>query len=251
MGGTMTTQSLDAAVSHARERPTAADFRAHSRGGGLFTETVNQRVASYLCVPAHRFGLTPTTLTLANLVLGVGASILVGNFGVEARGRTSAIAALAGLVMWQLAYSLDCADGQLARQTGRSSSAGARLDVLCDIAVQVSLVVAICTAGATYSPDMPSWLPSMFGSVAVFNLFISVSVESGRAAGSLLVDKSRLFARAASLVFDYGMLITAFTTMLALDPVHLDEFMRAFIVVNLAFLAVRIAAATRASRKSN
>ena len=55
--------------------PTAADFRARHRGGGLFTETINQRLGSYLCVPAYRRGLAPTALTLANLAIGLGTSI--------------------------------------------------------------------------------------------------------------------------------------------------------------------------------
>src|SRR5439155_1078483 len=100
----------------------AADFRARHRGGGLFTETVNQRLGAYLCVPAYRFGLAPTVLTLANLVLGLAAAAGVA---VLAGRAPAPLVGLGALVLWHLAYSLDCADGQLARVTGQASRARA------------------------------------------------------------------------------------------------------------------------------
>src|SRR6185369_16810513 len=97
-------------------RPRAEDFRAHHRGGGLFTETVNQRLGSYLCVPAHRLGLAPTVLTLANLALGLLAATLVIASAQRMHDGdiSSVVVGLVALGLWQLAYSLDCADGQLA-----------------------------------------------------------------------------------------------------------------------------------------
>src|SRR2546423_6225066 len=101
--------------------PTAADFRARNRGGGLFTETVNQRIGSYLCVVAYRYGLAPTVLTLANLVIGLGTSIAV----ILLADAKTPLIGLGALVLWQLAYSLDCADRQLARVTRRGRPARA------------------------------------------------------------------------------------------------------------------------------
>ena len=43
---------MTTAVGNAR--PTAADFRARNRGGGLFTETINQRIGSWCAVAAQR-----------------------------------------------------------------------------------------------------------------------------------------------------------------------------------------------------
>ena len=58
-------------------QPSAADFLARNRGGGLFTMTVSQRIGAYMSVAAHRLGLAPTILTIGYLVIGLGTSIAV------------------------------------------------------------------------------------------------------------------------------------------------------------------------------
>src|SRR2546423_4516747 len=118
--------------------PTAADFRARNRVGGLFTETVNQRIGSYLCVVAYRYGLAPTVLTLANLVIGLGTSIAV----ILLADAKTPLIGLGALVLSQLAYSLDCADRQLARVTGRAGPGRAPRGVPSGLALQVSLAAA-------------------------------------------------------------------------------------------------------------
>src|SRR5690242_20313664 len=132
-----------------------------NRGGGLYSEAVSQRLGALCAVRAHRLGLSPSALSLANVLCGVIASVLVlvtgwGSFG---------------LLGWQLAYAFDCADGQLARVTGRANPAGARLDVLCDLAVQVSLVAAV----ASFLPPTTSpWVPALFAGTWLVNLVTSV-----------------------------------------------------------------------------
>src|SRR5689334_3804821 len=125
--------------------PTAADFLRRNRGGGLFTETVNQRLAAHLNVVAYRLGAPPTALSLVNLFLGVLTSVTVGLLAgsMHSGGVPAAAVGLLALVGWQVAYTLDCADGQLARVTGKASQAGRRVDVLCDVALQICLVAAI------------------------------------------------------------------------------------------------------------
>src|SRR5439155_3794190 len=137
----------------------AADFRARHRGGGLFTETVNQRLGAYLCVPAYRFGLAPTVLTLANLVLGLAAAAGVA---VLAGRAPAPLVGLGAPVLWHLAYPADRAHGQLARVTGKASPAGARVDVLCDVALQIALVAAVASAATRYRPVPPAWLVAVF-----------------------------------------------------------------------------------------
>ena len=99
------------------------DFLAVNRGGGLYSAAVSQRLGALLALMAFRLGLPPASLSLLNVLFGLSGSVLCIFSGVF------------GLVGWQLAYAFDCADGQLARATGRASPAGARLDVLCDLAV--------------------------------------------------------------------------------------------------------------------
>lgn len=226
--------------------PTAADFRARHRGGGLFTETVNQRIGSYLCVPAYRRGLAPTALTLANLAIGLGTSIGVILLAAPMRHGDvpAALVGLAALLLWQLAYSLDCADGQLARVSGRSSPAGARVDILCDIALQISLVAAVSTVAAAYHP-VPVWLVAAFAGTWMVNLVTSVMAQTG--AGQSLVASRAPIVRVVKLVRDYGAVVTVLALAIAFVPRWTVWLMVAFSAVNGLMLLASIAAAARAS----
>jgi phosphatidylglycerophosphate synthase len=226
--------------------PTAADFRARHRGGGLFTETVNQRIGSYLCVPAYRANLAPTALTLANLVIGLGTSIAVIALAAPMKRHDvpSAVVGLAALLLWQLAYSLDCADGQLARVSGRTSPAGARVDVLCDVALQVSLVGAVSTVAVAYHPT-PVWLVATFAGTWMVNLVTSVMAQAGT--GQSLVASRAPVVRVIKLVRDYGAVVTVLALGIAFVPRWTVWLLVAFTVVNGLMLLASIAAAARAS----
>jgi phosphatidylglycerophosphate synthase len=228
-------------------RHTAADFLARNRGGGLFTETVNQRIGAYLSVAAERLGLPPTALTLANFVLGlVAATLVVLAAPAMADGRVPAAAVgLAALVLWHLAYSLDCADGQLARVTGQTGPAGARVDVLCDVALQIALVTAVSVVAHAYRPDTPTWLVAVFAGTWMVNLVTS-TLQQGASAASLVASRSPV-VRGIKLVRDYGAVVTVIGLALAFVPAGPVWLMAAFALVNGGFLLVSIAASARAS----
>jgi phosphatidylglycerophosphate synthase len=227
--------------------PTSADFRARHRSSGLFTESVNQYLGSYLAVAAARLGLPPTALTLLNLALGVVTSIAVGSLaGSLHSGRVPALAiGLAALVVWQLAYSLDCADGQLARVTGQSSPAGARVDVLCDVALQISLVAAVASVAHAYRPSTPVWWYGVFAGTWMVNLVTSV-LQQGNSAQSLVSSSSPVI-RVVKLIRDYGAVITAIAVVIAFVPQWTVWVMVAFGLVNGLFLIASIGSAARAS----
>ena len=136
---------MHSATSLADPRPTVADFHRVNRGGGLFSESISQWLGAVFALVAQRLGLRPTALTITNLVLGLATSVtVVALAGPVAAGDVPAwVVGLLALVGWQVAYALDCADGQLARVTGQGSAAGARVDVLCDVAAQIALVAAL------------------------------------------------------------------------------------------------------------
>jgi phosphatidylglycerophosphate synthase len=221
--------------------PTAADFRARHRGGGLFTETINQRIGSYLCVVAHRYDLAPTVLTLANLVIGLGTSIAV----IALAGKVpSVVLGLGALLLWQFAYSLDCADGQLARVTGRASPAGARVDILSDVALQISLVAAVSTVAAGYHRT-PVWFVATFAGTWMVNLVTSVMAQTG--AGQSLIPSRAPVIRVAKLVRDYGAVVTVLALGIAFVPRWTVWLLAAFTFVNGGMLLASIAASARAS----
>jgi phosphatidylglycerophosphate synthase len=227
-------------------RPTAAEYLAQNRGGGLFTETVNQRIGAYLAVAAHRLGLAPTALTIANLVLGVGGSVLVGLLAprMHSGAVPAPVVGLAALVLWQLAYSLDCADGQLARVTGQAGPAGARVDILSDVALQISLVAAVATVAHQYTPHLPTWLVAAFAGTWMVNLVTSV-LQQGASAASLVTSGSPV-VRVVKLVRDYGAVVTGIALVIAFAPHWTVWLMCAFLVVNGGFLVASIAMAARA-----
>lgn len=227
--------------------PTAADFLGRHRGGGLFTETVNQRLAAHLNVLAYRFGAPPTALSLVNLALGLATSITVGLLaGQMHSGAVPAlVVGLAALVGWQVAYTFDCADGQLARVTGKASLAGRRVDVLCDVALQICLVAAVCTVVRAYHPGTPAWLLSAFAGSWMVNLVTS-ELQKGDAAQSLITSGS-LPVRVVKLVRDYGAVITVIALVLAFLPSWSLALLVAFTAINGLFLLASIAAAVLAS----
>jgi phosphatidylglycerophosphate synthase len=115
------------------------------RGGHWWTLAVNQYVGSFIAAGAIRRAVTPNQLSLLNAVAGIVTSALV----LTLYSSSPLLAALVGMVGWQLAYSTDCADGQVARATGRTSLAGARLDLLCDFVVHTSVLASVAHIAAT------------------------------------------------------------------------------------------------------
>lgn len=227
------------------EAPGLRDFLATHRGGGLYSESVSQPLGSAIALAAHRAGLPPTALTLMNLALGLGGSVTV----VVLAGRTGAapgwLVGVIALLGWQLAYAFDCADGQLARVTGRASPAGGRLDILCDIAVQVGLVAALSTVAVGYRPGTPSWLPAVFAGSWMVNLVTSV-MQSGPNSASMVSSRS-LPVRLVKLVRDYGAVILLAGLVLTFVPQWTVVVLWAFSVVNVLFLFASIAFSARAA----
>jgi phosphatidylglycerophosphate synthase len=226
-------------------QPTADDFFSRHRGGGLFTMTVSQRVGARLGVVAFRLGLAPTVLTIGNLMIGLGTSLVV--MGVVPRRPDMHLAVgIGALVFWQLAYALDCADGQLARVTARASAAGRRIDILCDVATQIVLVASVVTVATAFTDDLPSWLAALFAGTWMVNLVTSVLQQDGATAYSLVTSGSRL-VQLIKLVRDYGAVVSVIGLTLAFAPHWMVWVLVVFTVVNGGFLLASIAATARTS----
>ncbi|GIG02301.1 CDP-alcohol phosphatidyltransferase family protein [Catellatospora citrea] len=214
-------------------RPRVADFYAVNRGGGLFSEAFSQRLGAVFALVAARTGLKPTHLTLLNLVLGIAVSVVLV---LRAQDGTAAITPLYGLLAllgWQVAYSLDCADGQLARVTRQGSPAGARIDILCDVASQILLVTALVAVARP-----PLWLGALFAGSWMVNLVTSVLASAGDA--NSMVTSTSLPVRIVKLIRDYGAVIFVAGLVLTLAPALTIWFVAAFTVVNFGFLLASI-----------
>jgi phosphatidylglycerophosphate synthase len=231
------------------EPPSAADYYQVNRGGGLFSEAVSQRIGARMAVFAHKHGLAPSVLTVFNLGLGclVSFVVIVTAGPVAEDGGLHWVVGLLALVGWQLAYAFDCADGQLARVTGQTSAPGARLDVLCDVAVQISLVSAVAATAMAQVPDTPAWLLAAFAGTWMVNLVTSV-MQGGDKAASMVASRS-LPVRLVKLVRDYGAVIALAGLVLTVMPSWTIWFVGLFTLVNGAFLAASVMFSARAALK--
>ena len=235
-----------ATLSAETATPTAADFYRTNRGGGLFSEGLSQRAGALFAKAAHRLGVPPTALTVGNLLIGLATSATV--IALASTTAPTWVAGAVALLGWQLAYALDCADGQLARVAHRTSPAGARIDVLCDIAVQVSLVTALSAVAVDQHPSTASWLVALFASTWMVNLVTSV-MQSGPNAASMVTSTS-LPVRLVKLVRDYGAVICLAGLVLLIVPQWTIWLLVAFTVVNGGFLLASIAFTGRNALRS-
>jgi phosphatidylglycerophosphate synthase len=234
-------------IAPTKPEPTAANFLATNRGGGLLSEAIDQPIGARIALAGYRLGLAPSLLTMVNLIIGVGTSAaVIALAGPMRRGDVPALAVgLGALVLWHVAYEFDCADGQLARVAHKTSAAGARLDILCDVAVQVALVSAVSAVAVHYQPRTPAWFVAAFAGCWMINLV--TSVLAGSAQAQSLVTSRSLPVRVVKLSRDYGAMITLMGLGIALIPRYLVWIMVAFTVVNVVFLIASIAAATAKS----
>jgi phosphatidylglycerophosphate synthase len=214
---------------------SVGDFYRVNRGGGLYSEAVSQRFGAIIALVAQRWGQPPTVVTLGNLALGLATSIMVA---LNADRMTPVIGVLA-LLGWQVAYAMDCADGQLARVTGQASPAGARVDVLCDVASHIALVSALVLVAR---PSLV--LAALFAGTWMIN--IVTSVLGGSHAVSLAPSQHPA-VRVIKLVRDYGAVALIAGLILAIHPRWMIGFVIAMSLINGAFLAASIAQSASAA----
>lgn len=109
----------------------------YAAGGSPLTQSLSQRIGAVCAWTAYRTGLSPSAVTLA------GATLFALTAAAFAALQPHPAATLLIVAGWQLAYGLDCADGQLARATGQASDYGAWLDVACDYLRNAAIALAV------------------------------------------------------------------------------------------------------------
>lgn len=108
-----------------------------SAGGGPFTQAFSQRLGGVLAYLGQGLGVSPNILT------ALGLSCYLAAAAAYAFLPPGLGALIACLVLYQLAYGLDCSDGQLARAHGRTSEFGAWWDVSADAVSSLCLAFAL------------------------------------------------------------------------------------------------------------
>lgn len=210
--------------------------RAHRGGGLLCTRRVHDPLGSWAAAVAIRFHIHPTIVTLTGLVLALGASTLV--IAQADHLRAGWLPGLLALVLWQLSYILDCADGQVARATGKKSDFGARVDLLVDFLVQGGVICALIAVLAQRA-DLPASLLAACAILWPVNLFIWVLVRSDGNAG-------RLFSRGGNIVTvikmvrDTGFILFVVGMWLLVAPQSIVVPVVAITAVNASYLLASI-----------
>ncbi|MEZ7956290.1 MAG: CDP-alcohol phosphatidyltransferase family protein [Rubritalea sp.] len=115
-------------MSKRRNKPTWAFFKemVHAGGGHWMTQLYHY-AGAFCAFLASRVGMTPNHLTLlSGLLTPLTMGVMLYGIG---KGIVWALLVVALLMF---SYSLDCADGQLARATKQTSKYGAWLDHVLD-----------------------------------------------------------------------------------------------------------------------
>jgi phosphatidylglycerophosphate synthase len=86
----------------------------------LFGRLYMRRISPYATWVFARLGWSPNAVTLAFIVCGIAAGVVIAFGGLAT--------AIAGAILIQLYLLFDCSDGELARWSGRKSATGVYLD---------------------------------------------------------------------------------------------------------------------------
>ncbi|MDA0565962.1 CDP-alcohol phosphatidyltransferase family protein [Streptomonospora sp. S1-112] len=125
-------------------RPSVAEVRAGGQPEGV-KERVNEEhwagrlymrdISPYLSTLFVRLGVPPNPITYLMMACGVLAGVVLAFGGLWS--------ALVALLLVQVYLLLDCSDGEVARFTGRTSTAGIYLDRIGHYLAEIALLIGL------------------------------------------------------------------------------------------------------------
>ncbi|MDQ4093096.1 MAG: CDP-alcohol phosphatidyltransferase family protein [Actinomycetota bacterium] len=191
---------------------------------------------SWIAAIAIRFRIQASILTLADLLFALSATAVV--IAQVDQAHPWWLPGLIALVLWQLAYVLDCADGQVARATGKQSDFGARVDVLVDFLVHGAIICSLITVIARWS-DPPAALLAACAALWPVNLLIGVLARTDRNIGHSFTQRGRIVT-VIKLVRDTGFILFATGVWLLIAPRSIIFPVVAITAFNAFFLLASI-----------
>ena len=142
-------------------------------------------IAALLLSVVERTKVTPNQITLSSLVVaGAAAAVLIGVPGYAGL--------VLGVVVFELSYVLDCADGMLARQRGIASDVGHLLDFLIDEIKAFVVLSAVATR--LYLEHSDPWFlgVGLFGLLSLATgIALTTFLRRPEVAGPKLAEPSR------------------------------------------------------------
>lgn len=215
---------------------SATQFRdAYARPTTAWSWHVNYLIGAHIARIAIRAGVHANAISTTGLAVAVIFSGLVILLYQESRLWGAA----AALVGWQLAYALDCCDGQVARATGTTKPTGRAFDLMNDWIVHIAVLAAIVSVGGT------DWLGAWSGLAVtvVAGVWLFPLAYEGWApelvAQLTLKGRSPVLDTARQLR-DYGLQIAAFAGAIALNAVVVIVLLVAVSVLNGLFIGQRL-----------
>ena len=242
--------------------------RAESEGGGFFSRAermrrlhtreralrwsyaVNYRLGAMFAVALLPTRVSANTVTVAALFVNALGAILLLLVDAPASAVTVAVV----LVVWQVAYSLDCADGLLARARGQASPFGAWLDQVADFvghtltfgAIAVFLARALSLSGAA-----AAGVAAVAVAGSVVQLFAAAQRNSLLGTAPAAAGPQPRWLHLASFgqqLADYGLYLLVCSLLLA-APWALLGIILAFALLSLLAVIAQVALNWAAQRR--
>jgi len=186
-------------------------------GAPWWMHNVNERLGALIVLALRGTSVSPNSVTL----LGLGLFLPTGWY-LSTRSAAGIGAVIVLMLWWQVAFSMDCADGMLARERGQASAFGAWLDQLVDFVAHLivfgSLALFLVRALALPADQAVLLFAFVLGSNLLQLFASSQRVHIMGTAPALNDDRSLLaiLARGRQLS-DYGALLFA-AAFLVLAP---------------------------------
>jgi phosphatidylglycerophosphate synthase len=222
-----------------------ARAKAASGAGGVVTIYISNVIGAAVAAAALRLRLHPSFLSLANPLAAAIGSVPV--IWLSSTAKSWWWPGWLALVFWTFAYALDCADGQLARASGKQSEFGARVDVLADYGAQALVVVAIVAVGNA-SQAVPTALVAVICSFWSFGTFAASLRQSDSIEGHSVLG-GRPLARIMHSILDTGLINLALGAWILISPATIIIPASAITLLNIAYLVGSVARETYSSLK--
>jgi phosphatidylglycerophosphate synthase len=143
----------------------------------IVNQLINRPLAFVTAKAFQRLNRSPNFVTVFSLLFGVGSGFLF------ARGEYPYV--LYAAVLLEMMIIFDCADGQLARMTGKSSSFGKTLDGLADMCTHMAIFYGVAYACYVHTGSILVFFYGLAAQLSMYlhiilydhfkNVFISVS----------------------------------------------------------------------------
>ncbi len=219
------------------------EFQRRYQGpeGLFFIRRINHPAGSVIALLLLPTGASPNQVSVAGLVVHLIGALIVALLPVPA----PLLSMLLVLLIWQVAFSLDCADGQLARAKGQASAFGAWLDQVIDVVAHSMVNIVLCLyviRALGFDPTSAATFISFVVWINLFQLFATWQrgsvLGSKPAVGSSPPEWVTLLLNGRHLL-DYGAYLFV-GSLLLLSPLGLFLFLVFMSVANAGAVVAQL-----------